>query len=292
MVGYCPKVSVCIPAFNQAQYIRRALESIRLQNFDDYEVIIADDSPDDSVETVVREFHLCGKIVYQRNPKRKGSPGNWNEAIRLSQGEYVKILHHDDWFAEKDSLFKLVNALETNKVVDFAFCATYVNHESSQTMHSHSPSESQLDQLRKSPLILFSGNFIGPPSTTIFRRRYDVEFDEHLKWVVDIDFYMKELIRNPRFVFIPEPLTCTTSGSPNQVSCECVGNRKVELYEWLYLYCKIGKAHKINFQMFKAIKQMLKRYHIKSCHALTDSGVDFPLPIHIRALTHYLKLVH
>ena len=49
-----PEISVCIPTFNGESYINEALDSILIQDFDDYEVIISDDSSSDNTLAIVR----------------------------------------------------------------------------------------------------------------------------------------------------------------------------------------------------------------------------------------------
>ena len=116
-----PKVSICIPAYNQPTNLRRALESVFLQSFKDYEVIITDDSLDNSVSIVADEFGQHTNLRYYKNKTRKDTPENWNEAVRLASGELIKILHHDDWFSDENSLADFVKMLDRNPEVDFGF---------------------------------------------------------------------------------------------------------------------------------------------------------------------------
>ena len=85
------KVSICIPSYNQVKYLRRTIDSVLSQTYSDYEIIITDDSSTDIVFNLVREYESTGKIQYFKNKTPYGSPENWNEAIRLSKGEFVKI---------------------------------------------------------------------------------------------------------------------------------------------------------------------------------------------------------
>ena len=87
------KVSICVPAYKNPVGVERLLESVKVQSFTDYEVVVTDDSPDGSVEEVVRRAEVPG-MVYVRNAVRKGATGNWNEAVRHASGEYIKIMHH------------------------------------------------------------------------------------------------------------------------------------------------------------------------------------------------------
>ena len=108
------KVSICIPAYNEPQLLHRSLRSICDQTYRSFEVVISDDSPDSTVETVVKQYNHALAIRYYRNLVRKGTPENWNEAIRHAEGEYIKILHHDDWFSQPNSLRKYVELLDVN----------------------------------------------------------------------------------------------------------------------------------------------------------------------------------
>ena len=61
------KVSICVPAYKNPVGVERLLESIKVQSFTDYEVVVTDDSPDGSVEEVVRRAEVPGIVdVYKR----------------------------------------------------------------------------------------------------------------------------------------------------------------------------------------------------------------------------------
>lgn len=278
------KVSICIPAYKQPDYLRRTLQSVVMQDYDDYEVMITDDSPDDSVAEVVAEFDHDARIAYHRNRERKGAPENWNEAMRRASGEYIKILHHDDWFTRKDSLQNFVNLLEKNSSADFAFCSTYQCDAYQRVLHLHHPTDTQLAALRKDSLVLYNGNFIGSPSTTIFRRSSDCYFDRNLKWVVDIDFYIEMLKRNSPFSYSSTPFIYTTSGAEHQVTAVCAGNRDVELYEWIYLYSKLCNKYGLNMKMLKSVKYLIRRYNVTSVSELKQLGLKMPIPLSIKVL--------
>lgn len=72
------KVSICIPAYNNEQSVRRLLASVEKQIFQDYEVIITDDSTGDGIGKLAKEK---GYVKYYKNPVPLGAAANWNEAI-------------------------------------------------------------------------------------------------------------------------------------------------------------------------------------------------------------------
>jgi glycosyltransferase involved in cell wall biosynthesis len=271
-----PKVSICIPTYKQPDFFRRALQSVFIQSFDDYEVIITDDSPDESVEHVVKGFQPNIKLKYYKNKERKGSPENWNEAIRLASGEYIKILHHDDWFPDKNSLIEFVKMLDENPNADFAFCSSLVCGPDQKVKYLHLPTEKQLNKLKSNPSYLFPKNIVGAPSATIYRSKLNKKFDTKLKWVVDIDFYISVLKDNKNFIFCPNPLVCTTDGASHQVTNECQNDKNIELFEWFYLYDKIKKYPSIDFRNFIFFWDILYKYKVRSIYEIKELGIQSP----------------
>ena len=259
-----PKVSICIPAFNQPKFLLRTLRSIMIQTYEDFEVIITDDSPGDLVENAVGELLPNPKLIYYKNRKTLGTPENWNRALKLARGEYIKFLHHDDWFTDQNGLDVFVNALEQNPGSDFAFSSCFACDINGKVKFTHSAMEQQITLLRQSPYNLYPHNFIGAPSVTFFRRKEGKYFDPLLKWVVDIDLYINLLSGNKDFVFLPEPLVSINSGSDSQVTSECTNNRDIEVFEWLYLFFKLKSSYKVKYKNLKFIGFLLEKHQIRS----------------------------
>jgi glycosyltransferase involved in cell wall biosynthesis len=269
-----PKVSILIPTYNQPEYLRHALESIVLQTYKDIEVIITDDSTDDSLFSVVDEFSTKLDIKYFKNSVRRGSPENWNESIGKSNGQYIKFLHHDDWFTTEHSLQAYVQALDENPHANFAFSCTNVCDTNRTILYTHCPTKRNLIQLRKNPVNLFPYNFVGAPSATIYRCKVNKLFDKNLKWVVDIDFYISILKENHKFIFIPEAAISCTYGASGQVTLECQNNKTIELFEWIYLFNKINRSIIPKFSNLLFFRNLLFKYHITSIQEIHKCGMD------------------
>lgn len=234
-----PKVSICIPAYLQTHYLRNTLDSISSQDFDDYEVIISDDSPGTTVEKLVNEYDFGDKLLYVRNPDSLGSPANWNRAVGLSRGEYIKILHHDDWLSTPSSLTQFVRMLDSNPNAGFAFSGATAQIAASRKTWTHSATGEQIDRLNEENTLLFNENFIGPPSATIVRRNAFIEYDENLVWLVDIAHYIN-MLRSTEFVATAKPLIVSISQAPHQITNRCVGDRCTNIFEYFYLFNTIN----------------------------------------------------
>ncbi len=240
-----PKVSVCVPAYGNPEGIRRLLSSVALQRFTDYEVVVTDDSADDSVERAVRDAKI-GNLRYYRNEKRLGAAGNWNEAVRRAKGAYIKLMHHDDWFAGADSLERFVGLLDDAPRAALAFCGSWQvtlgegNDTGGGERFSRGISREQETLLRSDWRNLFLGNYIGAPSATIYRKNA-LEFEEKLTWVMDMEYYMRLLRDNPDFACTGEPLVCIgVSGS--QLTEKCRTDGALNLFEYGFLFREFGLA--------------------------------------------------
>lgn len=116
-----PMVSVVVPNYNYARYLRQRLDSIVCQTYTDFEVILLDDaSTDDSLrvmEEYVADSRVRPPVV---NEKNSGSPFvQWMKGIRLARGKYVWIAEADD-LADPDFLETCVAQAELD--ADTAVC--------------------------------------------------------------------------------------------------------------------------------------------------------------------------
>jgi len=230
-----PKVSICIPAYRQETYLRKLLASIAQQTWTDREVIVTDDSPDDRVEMLVRSYQeKLPELKYTRNNPALGTPRNWNRAVELATGTWIKVMHHDDWFTRPDSLERFMRTAIDGDL-DFVCSAALAVNERLGTSKPHQPSQGEITELFNRPHLLLIGNRIGPPSSMLFRRGLAIPFREDHKFLVDAEFYAAVLQRTRKATYIDEALIGSTSGAAHNVTNTCF-TREVELKENLEAY--------------------------------------------------------
>jgi glycosyltransferase involved in cell wall biosynthesis len=289
------KVSICLPTYKQKDYLEKNLRSILAQSYDDYELIITDDTPDDTILDFVASFskHFGSKLRYYKNSVSLGSPANWNECIKYARGEYVKIMHHDDWFTDTDSLQQFVKMLDDNPIADFAFSAAVAVNIKHDRTWIHCPSPEQIDLLQKDPLVLFFGNFVGPPSSTIYRRSNNYAYDKSLKWVVDFEFYIRCLMKNGTFMFSEKPLITSVSGASHSVTNDCEDNKNVEISEYIYLFNKISDWKGRLWPTYPFIdffRNLFNKYEIRSVRDIRACDYKGPIPFSLMLLLYLVKL--
>lgn len=94
-----PTVSIIIPTYNRAELLKRAIESVLNQTYDNIiEIIITDDGSTDNTKEIVEEFKKRdSRIIYSINTKYPHGPtGNKNNGLDLATGEFIGILDDDD----------------------------------------------------------------------------------------------------------------------------------------------------------------------------------------------------
>ncbi|MFD2917455.1 glycosyltransferase family 2 protein [Psychroserpens luteus] len=113
------KVSIIIPNFNRATYLKQAVSSVLKQTYVDWEVLIVDDgSSDDSKQTIL-DFKDNRIHWIERNGDLKGASVCRNIGVNEAQGSYIIFLDSDDMLA-KHCLEQRVSILKLNPNLDFA----------------------------------------------------------------------------------------------------------------------------------------------------------------------------
>lgn len=213
------KVSICIPCYNNADEVKRLLESIYSQDYTDFEVNLSDDSTNDATEALVQERYP--QVKYRHNKKPFGHIFNWNAAIKMAEGEYIKIMFSDDWFTDRTSLGAFAAMLDSHPDAMLAFSGSrqvMLDGQGSDVLHhvtaahqtafyDRAADAAFIDGLRRDYRHLFLGNQIGAPSATIYRRgSAPAMFDEKSNWASDMFLYFDLLAKNQVFAYTKEPL--------------------------------------------------------------------------------------
>lgn len=272
-----PLISICIPAYKRTDYLQRLLTSLVTQTFRDFEVVITDDSNDTSVQWLLQQYENILPVVYQKNDTALGTPANWNAAIKLAKGEWIKLMHDDDWFAAPQALQEMADA--AGKGQPFVFCA-YTSYElSSGAKTIHTLSEEDLELLQLDPQVLFAKNTIGPPSVTLVHRSVAETYDERMKWMVDFDFYIRALVGRG-FTYIHESLVYI-GVSAAQVTVTAFRNPAIEIPEAWMILDKYGLAPLKNIRVYDAWWRLMRNLGIRTTGELAAyaPGKEWPAVI-------------
>ena len=196
-----PRVSILIPTYRYAGYLREAMDSVLSQNFTDFEVLASDDCSGDGSAELLQEYARCDpRVRVHIHPSNVGMVQNWNWCLARARGEYVQFVFGDDLLACSDSIGKMVAMLEANPEAVLAACARNVIDEKSHVVEVWSAlGASGVNASGQTMLrCLMEGNLIGEPTAVMFRRSAAVRgFSEAYDQMVDLEMWFHLLTQGP-----------------------------------------------------------------------------------------------
>lgn len=111
-------VSIILTTYHRNDSLRRAINAIRAQTYENIELIVVDDSGVRHAEQVVEEYD---DIIYAPHQQNKGHIEAWHTGFRKAEGQYVQLHDDDDWLEPK-KIAEQVNLLETKSDVGVVHC--------------------------------------------------------------------------------------------------------------------------------------------------------------------------
>jgi glycosyltransferase involved in cell wall biosynthesis len=115
-----PLVSICIPNYNNAEYIEEAIQSALNQTYENIEVIVVDNCSKDESWELIKAFDSHPKIFITQNEENLGMVGNFRRSLELSTGDLITFLCSDDTL-RPNGIFENVQLLEKYPNTSFVF---------------------------------------------------------------------------------------------------------------------------------------------------------------------------
>jgi glycosyltransferase involved in cell wall biosynthesis len=195
-------VSVIIPNYNHATYLKQRIESVLNQTYPDFEVIILDDASTDNSREIIegyRGHEKINQIIY--NEQNSGSVfRQWKKGIELAKGEYIWIAESDD-YCESDLLENLIEPFRQLKKVTLSFCQSWIVNDSGKILRDNKIWTDSIDSQRWSADFLNDGqdevrnyllfkNCIPNASAVVFRKdALSNHFDYPYQWLYAGDWF-------------------------------------------------------------------------------------------------------
>lgn len=117
-----PLISVIVPIYNVEQYLKRCIESIIKQTYQNLEIILIDDGSPDSCGQICDEYALIDNRIIVIHQSNKGLSAARNSGLNICKGEYIGFVDSDD-FIHPEMYHRLYNDIITHNV-NLAFCYT------------------------------------------------------------------------------------------------------------------------------------------------------------------------
>lgn len=201
-----PKISIAIPVYisnnKDIDYLEKSFEIIKNQSFKDYEVIVSDNSLNEFVKNICDKYSKYFSLLYKKNSEYIGMSANSNYAMDLCSGEYIKILHCDDFLFSNKSLEIIVECLDNNP--NKYWLVNGFNH----TRDGKNFFDERIPQYPKH--LLIGNNLLGCPSNVTIRNK-DIEyFDPNVNMGMDVEWYHRLRMKYGMPIFLEKTLVSST----------------------------------------------------------------------------------
>lgn len=196
-------VSIVMPTYRGDRFIGEALATIASQRYADWELLVVEDGPGGTTESIVAEFARgfpAGQVTYTRNDRNRGAAYSRNAGFRQARGEFVALLDCDDRW-QPNHLAKSVEVLR-DQLVDIVYSTVLMLEDQSEhLLDVWGPKPADVADF---PYSLFHRNFV-TPSATVLRRRVLATvgpWDGQFKYCEDLDFWLRCCAAGVRFQHI------------------------------------------------------------------------------------------
>jgi len=199
-----PRISVVVPAYNCAPYIRAAVSSVLGQTFSDLEVIVVDDG---STDATIHELSTFSdpRLIVIRNPTNQGVSRATNAGVGRARGEYLAALAADDlWLPTK--LERQLAHLESSPDLDASY--TWIQHIDATGKRLPTIERNDLGSNPVSTLL--TSRRIKLACTLLIRRSAITRtalLDPRLRTNEDWEYLLRLALAGVRFAGVREPLT-------------------------------------------------------------------------------------
>lgn len=209
----CPLVSILIPTYNGAAFIKQTIDSVLNQSIEDWEIIVMDDASSDNTIEIAASFKDHRIKIHQ--PKNNvGAQRNWNRGLALATGKYFKLLPQDDLLAT-DCLAKQIAVLEQDSSESIALVFSsrnVIKPDGTHLMVRGLKGEKSgiVDRKQLVRRCIQSGaNIIGEPGNGLMRLSLVKKIGEYTPlhpYVIDLNYWFRALQQGDAY-YINEALT-------------------------------------------------------------------------------------
>lgn len=195
-----PVVSILMPVFKTAPYLREAMDSILSQTFEDFELIVLDDCSPDNAEEIL-DTYVDSRIVRYRGEKNVGLSNILNVGIGMARGKYIARMDSDD-LSLPDRLQIQVDFLETHPEIDLVSAGMRLFGAKEEVwIRERNPEKVKIEALFHSPIL---------HASSVWRRdRFEengLRFRQEMVPSEDYDLWTRAMVKGLQLVNLPQVL--------------------------------------------------------------------------------------
>ena len=197
------KISIIIPTYNRSILLKRAIESVLHQTYNNWELIIVDDGSTDDTKKTVDTFLNDERVIYKYQKNSGGNSSPKNLGLRIATGEYVTFLDSDDEYLP-EKIEKQINLFKESSIKNLGFvgCNNFRINDNKIT-------EDKLKHKGSIYKKILNKYFLSTPGLIMIKKEIINTvgtFDENIKFSNDTDFFIRIAKYDYGFDFVDESL--------------------------------------------------------------------------------------
>lgn len=125
--GQLPFITIIIPTYNRAQFLKQTIESALQQDYNNLEVLVCDNASIDNTSEIVAEYLNDSRFKYYKNQSNIGMVNNWKKALyEYAKGDYFVILSDDDYFIDFCYISKAIKLIMEYDNIMLVYASGYI----------------------------------------------------------------------------------------------------------------------------------------------------------------------
>lgn len=186
-----PKISVIVPVYNTEQYLPRCINSILVQTFTDFELLLIDDGSKDGSGKICDEYSAKDSRIRVFHKENGGVSSARNHGLNNAQGEWITFVDSDDWIEENclESCIAVIQKFPSVDIIRYGYCKEVGKNRVKNTCIQNQLIFSPKEMIKQCHKYSFWG-FIW---NTVYKKRLlgNLRFNEDLSWLEDHIFTYK-----------------------------------------------------------------------------------------------------
>jgi glycosyltransferase involved in cell wall biosynthesis len=248
-----PLVSIILNCYNSAKFLKKSINSVIKQSYQNWELIIFDNCSNDNTKFEVLKFKKYKKIKYFKSRKLFNLYHARNLAIEKAKGSLITFLDADDWWL-KDKLKFQVRYLDNNKLSNVVYSNLFLFFEKKNKIKLFSKKNLYNGDITQSLL----DNFKMPILTTMIRKKVFLKnkFDKQYNIIGDFDLFVRISLKE-KIYSLQKPLAYYRIHESNMTTKKIDLNIK-ELENWVSKYNENYRFKNYDFSKIKKVIRTLK----------------------------------
>ncbi len=205
--------TIIIPTYNNLELAEKAILSVISQKDVTCKIVVTDDSTDNKIENLCEDIK-ADNLFYSHNIPSFGAVKNWNAGLEYVDSNYTIVMHHDEYMKDAFYLKQIKDSFNLGYDVIVSNVEVFIGQKKKIRHFTRFMKKFFIYH----PILLFLSNAIGPCACIAIESKLVCKFNENLHWLVDVDWYYKNIV-NRKVKYINNIYITSTFGHKGQITC-------------------------------------------------------------------------